>query len=73
MKIDDPLVKKLLAEDEIFQRLYMEHLRFERELAELDRASYLTPEQDLQRKTIQKLKLAGKDQMIARIRASAGA
>lgn len=70
MRIDDPKVKKLLAENETFQRLYAEHLKFEQELADLDRAHYLTPEQDLQRKTIQKLKLAGKDQMMAMVRAA---
>lgn len=72
MKIDDPMVKKLLAENETFQKLYAEHLAFEQELADLDRAHYLTPEQDLRRKTIQKLKLAGKDQMMGMVRAALG-
>ena len=36
------------------------------QLQELDRQSHLTPEEQLERKRIQKLKLAGKDQ-IARI------
>jgi uncharacterized protein YdcH (DUF465 family) len=72
MKIDDPRVKKLLAEDEAFRRLYTEHLKYEQELSDLDRAHYLAPEQELRRKTIQKLKLAGKDQMMAMVRAVPG-
>jgi hypothetical protein len=35
----------------------------ERELETLDHKQYLTPEEELQRKKIQKLKLAGKDEM----------
>jgi hypothetical protein len=45
---------------------------FRRLTDNLDRAHYLTPEQELRRKTIQKLKLAGKDQMMAMVRAAAG-
>jgi uncharacterized protein YdcH (DUF465 family) len=73
MNNQDPAVKKLLAENETFRKLYAEHLQFEQRLGELDRVHYLTPEQELQRKTIQKLKLAGKDQMLAMIRALGGA
>jgi uncharacterized protein YdcH (DUF465 family) len=73
MDINDPGVNKLLKENPAFQKLHAEHLRFEQQLMELDRAHYLTPEQELQRKTIQKLKLAGKDQMLALVRAAGGA
>lgn len=72
MKIDDPMVQKLLAENQAFQRLWERHQRYELELAEFDRASYLSAEQDLQRKTIQKLKLAGKDEMTEMLRAAGG-
>jgi len=48
------------------QTLWREHLYYEQQLEELDRQSYLTPDEQLERKQIQKLKLAGKDQ-IARI------
>ena len=46
--------------------LWNEHLEYEQQLQELDRQSHLTPGEQLERKRIQKLKLAGKDQ-IARI------
>ena len=68
MKIEDPVVKKLLAESEAFQRLWARHLRYEQQLADLDRVHHLTPEQELERRTIQKLKLAGKDEMASMVR-----
>lgn len=68
MERDDPKVKRLLADSEPFRKLYAEHLRFEERLAAFDRLHYLTPEQQQERKTIQKLKLAGKDQMMAMVR-----
>ena len=48
------------------QLLWSEHLQFEQQLEQLDRQAYLTPAEQLERKRLQKLKLAGKDQ-IARI------
>ena len=68
MDMADPAVKKLLEKSEAFQRLWARHQRYEQQLADLDRFRYLTPEQELERKTIQKLKLAGKDEMAAMVR-----
>jgi len=72
MKSEDPAVKRLLAENEAFQRLWSRHQRYEQQLAALDRIPYLTPEQDLERRTIQKLKLAGKDEMAQMLREAGG-
>jgi hypothetical protein len=36
----------------------------EKQLASMDQKPYLTPEEEFERKTVQKLKLAGKDEMI---------
>jgi len=72
MKIEEPVAMKLLAENVEFQRLWAEHQRYEAQLAELDRHAYLLPEQELERRTIQKLKLAGKDRMAALVREEAG-
>ena len=63
MDSNDATVQQLLEKDGEFRKLYEEHLKYERQLEELDKIHYLTPEQELQRKTIQKLKLSGKDQM----------
>jgi uncharacterized protein YdcH (DUF465 family) len=68
MNTDSLEFKTLLAGNEDFRRLYEEHEKYERQLNELDRNRYLTPEQEIQRKTIQKLKLNGKDRMSLMIR-----
>jgi uncharacterized protein YdcH (DUF465 family) len=72
MKIDEPVAMKLLAGNEVFQRLWAEHQRYEAQLAELDRLHHLLPEQELERKRIQKLKLAGKDRMALLMREAGG-
>ena len=69
---DDPVVQRLLKESESFQRLWARHQRYEQQLAELDRIPHLTAAQELERKNLQKLKLAGKDQMMELVRAAGG-
>jgi uncharacterized protein YdcH (DUF465 family) len=68
MNTDSPEFKTLLAGNKDFRKLYEEHQKYEKQLNELDRNHYLTPEQEIQRKTIQKLKLSGKDRMSLMIR-----
>lgn len=64
MKEDEgALIKKLMAEDEEFRNLSEEHIEFERQLNQLNSRSHLTPQEEMERKKIQKLKLAGKDRM----------
>jgi uncharacterized protein YdcH (DUF465 family) len=63
MDKNDATVQQLLENNAKFRKLYEEHMKYERQLEELDKIHYLTPEQEMQRKTIQKLKLSGKDQM----------
>ena len=72
MLSDDPVVQRLLKESEAFQRLWARHQRYELQLAELDRIPHLTPAQELERKNLQKLKLAGKDKMAAIVREAGG-
>lgn len=62
MEMND-VTEKLVSESPRFRKLYEEHMFFEKELQQLDDRSHLTPEDELQRKKIQKLKLAGKDEM----------
>lgn len=57
------LIQRLSEENPRFRKLHEEHILFEKKLQELDERTYLTPEEDLERKKIQKLKLAGKDEM----------
>jgi len=68
MDVKSAAFQTLLEENDQFRKLYEEHLEYERQLQELDKVHYLTPEQEMQRKTIQKLKLNGKDQMLHMVR-----
>ncbi|GIW44798.1 MAG: hypothetical protein KatS3mg077_2080 [Candidatus Binatia bacterium] len=61
---DEELIQQLIGQDEELRRYYEEHLELERQLAELNRRLYLTPQQELEKKRLQKLKLAGKDKIM---------
>ncbi len=72
MNIENAAAKKLLAESQDFQRLWAQHQLYEQQLAAFDRLHHLQPDQELERRTIQKLKLAGKDKMAALLREAGG-
>ena len=55
--------EELLASDAEFQRLAEEHSRYEAQLEQLSKASYLSSEDILQQITLKKLKLRVKDAM----------
>lgn len=57
------LVQQLCDANPRYRRLYEEHVLLERELVVLDQQQHLSPEEEFQRKKVQKLKLAGKDEM----------
>ncbi len=61
---DEELIQQLIGQDEELRRYYEEHLELERQLAELNRRLYLTPQQEMEKKRLQKLKLAGKDKIM---------
>ena len=61
--VDQVLVEKLCTENAKFRRLYEEHVLLEKELEKIDQKAYLTPDEEIERKKVQKLKLAGKDEM----------
>jgi len=56
----------LIEKNPEFKSLVQEHRMLDDKLKELDRKVYLTPDEEMERKRLQKLKLAKKDQ-IARI------
>ena len=72
MKTEEQVAEQLVAENEVFRRLWLQHQRYELQLADFDRQHHLLPAQELERRTIQKLKLAGKDKMAAIVREAAG-
>jgi len=63
-KRDEELIRSLVKGDTELKRFYDEHLDLERQLAGLRHKSVLTPEEDLERKRIQKVKLARKDRIM---------
>ncbi len=63
-KRDEELIKTLVNRDEELKKYYNEHLDLERQLDGFQRKAVLTPEQDLEKKRIQKIKLAGKDRIM---------
>ncbi len=57
------LVEKLCDENKRFYMLNREHSLLEKELQQFGKRTYLTAEEEMERKRLQKLKLAGKDEM----------
>ncbi|HLA48508.1 MAG: hypothetical protein A3I04_02945 [Nitrospinae bacterium RIFCSPLOWO2_02_FULL_39_110] len=60
---DEDLIERVKVENEEFRVLYLEHHDLEQKLTELTRSKYLTPEQEVEKRRLQKIKLAGKDRM----------
>ena len=60
---DQALVQELFDNNPRFRMLFEEHRLLEKELAELEDRPFLTPDEELEKKKMQKLKLAGKDEM----------
>lgn len=53
----------LIAKDPEFKALVEEHRQLDEKLKELDRKVYLLPAEEVERKRLQKLKLARKDKI----------
>lgn len=64
----DEVIEHIKQEDEGFRRLVEQHVQFEAELEQFKQMRYLTGEQEMEKKRIQKLKLAGKDKIAEIIR-----
>jgi len=63
-KNEEQMILSLLDQDAELKRCYDEHLDLERQIALFQEKSYLTPEEEFEKKRLQKLKLAGKDRMM---------
>ena len=59
------LIQRLTEENPRFRKLHEEHILFEKKLQEFEEMSYLSDDEDMERKKIKKLKLAGKEEMEA--------
>ncbi len=65
---EQEVVESLRENNEEFRKLLEEHHQLEGLLAEIDKKVYLTPEEEVERKRIQKQKLIKKDRMAELIR-----
>lgn len=63
-KKEEELIRSLLEREPELRRYYEEHLELEQQLARFQKKSYLTSEEALEKKRLQKIKLAGKDRMM---------
>ena len=63
-KHEEELIISLLDRDAELRRYYEEHLELEKQLERFQHKRHLTPEEDLEKKRIQKVKLAGKDRIM---------
>jgi len=63
-KKDEELIHSLLEREPELRHYYEEHLDLERQLGTLQQKFYLTPEEELEKKRLQKRKLAGKDKIM---------
>ena len=65
---EQEIVDSLRKENEEFRKLLEDHHSLEGVLAEIDKKVYLSPEEEVERKRIQKQKLVKKDRMAELIR-----
>ncbi len=69
MEVNEETVRERLRnENPEFKKWEEEHRKLEHTLETLESHRYLTPEEEVERKRIQKLKLAAKDRMMDLIR-----
>jgi uncharacterized protein YdcH (DUF465 family) len=66
---DEETKKHLYEHDPDFRRLKEKHQKYKEELGKIKAHSFLTPEQEMEEKTIKKKKLKLKDQMQEMIKA----
>jgi len=65
---EQEIIERLKKENAEFRKVLEEHHGLDATLAEIDRKVYLTPEEEVERKKLQKQKLAKKDKMAEYIR-----
>jgi uncharacterized protein YdcH (DUF465 family) len=63
--IDASLIKQVKRDNAEFCRLLEAHAQYEQQLAAYNDLRFMTSAQEIERKRLQKLKLQGKDRMLA--------
>jgi uncharacterized protein YdcH (DUF465 family) len=64
-KKDEELIHTLLDREPDLRRYYEEHVDLVRQLDAFQQMLYLSPDEEVEKKRLQKLKLAGKDKIMA--------
>jgi uncharacterized protein YdcH (DUF465 family) len=64
-KWDEELIARLLPRSEELRQYIEEHQSYEEQLEKFSQRPYLTTEEEMEKKRIQKLKLAGRDKIEA--------
>lgn len=62
---DEELIARLVDQNDELKALVEDHREYERKLEEFNKRPYLTTEETMERKRLQKEKLAGKDRIAA--------
>lgn len=65
---EEEIIEILKRENEEFRKLYEEHRQLDSLLSEFNKKYYLTPEEEIEKKRMQKEKLYKKDKMAEMIR-----
>lgn len=65
---EQEIIESLKHGNEEFRKLHEEHHALDGTLAEMDKKVYLTPEEEVERKKLQKQKLSKKDKMAEMVR-----
>jgi uncharacterized protein len=60
---DVQLIERYIREDEELKKYVLEHAEFEKKIEAFNQRVFLTPEEEYERKRLQKMKLAGRDQI----------
>jgi uncharacterized protein len=61
---EEQFIASLVDKDPELKRYYEEHQELERKLAEFQHKHHLSPDEELEKKRLQKLKLLGKDKIM---------
>jgi uncharacterized protein len=60
---EEKLIQRYIAQDEELRRYVEDHKKLEADLEDFNRRIYLTSEEEVQKKTLQKKKLLGKEKI----------
>jgi uncharacterized protein YdcH (DUF465 family) len=61
---EEQLILSLVDRDPDLKRFYDEHVQLEKRLAHFNHKGFLNQDEEVERKRLQKVKLAGKDRMM---------